>query len=228
MTQAAKTAIVTGANRGIGREIARQLLAAGFRVIVAARDPAKGAKAAEELGAGFLQLDLSDPQSILHFGKAAKEKYGKIDVLINNAGIIGKDDNRLLEASLSLVNETFSTNAIGPLLLTQTIAPLMPAGGRVIMISSGGGSMSDPVGGWSPVYCVSKSLLNAITRQLASELKSAKISVNAICPGWVRTDMGGNSAPRSVGQGADTAAWLATTNENPTGKFFRDRKEIPF
>lgn len=228
MTQAAKTAIVTGANRGIGKEIARQLAANGFRVIVAARDILKGKKAAEELNADFLLLDLSDPQSILRFGKETKEKYGKIDVLINNAGMIGKDDNRLLEAGLSLVRETFSTNAIGPLLLTQTITPLMSAGGRVIMVSSGGGSMSDPVGGWSPVYCVSKSLLNAITRHLASELKSAKISVNAICPGWVRTDMGGNSAPRSVAQGADTAVWLATATENPTGKFFRDRKEIPF
>lgn len=149
-------------------------------------------------------------------------------MLVNNAGVLSSDDHRILDATLPLINETFAVNAIGPLLLTQAIAPLMPAGARVIMISSGGGSMSDAVGGWAAVYCVSKTLLNAITRQLANELSSREIAVNAVCPGWVRTDMGGKSAPRSVEQGVATAVWLATTETVPSGKFLRDKKEIPF
>jgi NAD(P)-dependent dehydrogenase (short-subunit alcohol dehydrogenase family) len=223
-----KTAIVTGANRGIGFEIAKQLAENNFNVIIAARNLKEGNAAAEKMGAHFLQLDLSDEKSIASFPSRLKENFGKIDVLVNNAGIIEKGDNDITRVSSAIIHATLATNAIGPLLLTQALLPLMNPGARVINISSGGGSMTDPVGGWSPVYCTSKTLLNAFTRHLAYFLADKNISVNAVCPGWVRTDMGGPSAPRNVTQGADTAVWLATETKIPTGKFFRDRKVIPF
>ncbi len=228
MKQENKIAIVTGANRGIGFEIARQLSENGFSVIVAARDKKKGNGAAEKIGGHFIQLDVSNEKSISDFADEVKKNFGKVDVLVNNAGMLEKMDSDILTAKSSLMNSTFATNAIGPVLLAQAIFPLMEKGGRIINISSGGGSMTDGVGGWSPIYCVSKSLLNSFTRHLAYFLKGKEISVNAVDPGWVRTDMGGKSAPRDVGEGADTAVWLATTEKTPTGKFFRDRKEIPF
>ena len=221
-------AIVTGGNRGIGKEIARQLVAKGFRVIIGVRDPVKGADAATETGAEFLLLDLSDEKSILQFAEKVKTDFGKVKVLVNNAGILNKSDNRLLDVSAEIISQTLQTNSIGPLLLTRAMATNMVPGAAVINISSGGGSMTDAVGGWAPAYCISKTLLNAITRQLASELKTKNITVNSICPGWVQTDMGGKNAPRTVAQGADTAVWLATDPHAATGKFYRDRKEIPF
>jgi NAD(P)-dependent dehydrogenase (short-subunit alcohol dehydrogenase family) len=151
-----------------------------------------------------------------------------LDVLINNAGVMHINDISILHTTDQVYNEIIATNAIAPLKITQAFVPVMPETGRVIMMSSGGGSMSDPVGGWSPVYCISKSMLNAITRHLAYALSGKGIRVNAMCPGWVRTDMGGSGATRSVAQGADTAVWLATTEQIPTGKFFRDRTEIPW
>jgi NAD(P)-dependent dehydrogenase (short-subunit alcohol dehydrogenase family) len=137
-----------------------------------------------------------------------------------------KEDHSLLKDSFNVFEKTIKTNAEAQLQVTKTFHSIIPEGGRIIMTSSGGGSMSDPVGGWSPAYCVSKSFLGAITRHLAYELSSRKIAVNAFDPGWVKTDMGGNSAPRSLEQGADTAVWLATSEITTTGKFFRDRKEI--
>jgi NAD(P)-dependent dehydrogenase (short-subunit alcohol dehydrogenase family) len=223
-----KIAIVTGANRGIGFEIARQLIENKFEVIVAVRDKKKGIETAEKLGAHFIQLDVSNEKSIAEFTNAVKEKFETIDVLVNNAGLVDDSDLNLLTVKSSVIHSTLNTNAIGPVLLSQSISTLMKKGGRIIMISSGGGSMSDEVGGWSPVYCVSKSLLNSFTRHLAYFLRSKEIAVNAVDPGWVRTDMGGKNAPRNVQQGADTPVWLATTAAIPTGKFFRDRREIPF
>ena len=136
---------------------------------------------------------------------------------------------RFADGSSEYIRVEPQTAAFGPLRVTKDFLPFIPSGGRVIMISSGGGSMTDEVGGWWPAYCVSKSLLNAITRHLAYELSEKNISVNAVCPGWVKTEMGGRGAPRSVERGAETITWLAT--EAPlklTGKFFRDRKEIPW
>jgi len=151
-----------------------------------------------------------------------------LDVLINNAAISMRDDHSLLQNDTTITEKIIKTNALAQLAVTRAFQSLIPNGGRIIMISSGGGSMSDPVGGWSPAYCVSKSFLGAITRHLAYELSNRKISVNALDPGWVKTDMGGRSAPGSVEEGADTPVWLATSEKTATGKFFRGRKEIPW
>ena len=227
-----KTILVTGGNKGIGLEIVRQLSEQGHQVILTARDEAKGNFAAEQLkreklNSHFVQLDITDKNSVEIAFQKVKNDFKQIDVLINNAAILLKEDRSLLKNSESVFDLTLNTNAAAQLEVTRTFLPLIPSGGRIIMTSSDGGSMTSPVGGWSPAYCVSKSLLNAMTRHLAYELHG-RISVNAYCPGWVRTDMGGRSAPRNVEQGADTAVWLATSKEIPTGKFFRDRKEIPW
>ncbi|MGC4022036.1 MAG: SDR family oxidoreductase [Cyclobacteriaceae bacterium] len=227
-----KTILVTGSNKGIGLEIVKQLSQVGYKVILTSRDEYKGESAVnqlkrENLKAHFIQLDITDKKSIEQAFQKIKKEFSQLDVLINNAAILLKEDRTLLKNSEDVFNKTLNTNATSQLEITRSMLPLIPSGGRIIMTSSSGGSMTDPVGGWSPAYCVSKSLLNAMTRHLAHELHG-RISVNAYCPGWVKTDMGGMSAPRSVEMGADTAVWLATADKIPTGKFFRDRKEIPW
>ena len=225
--------LITGANRGIGLEAARQLSRLGNEVILTARDIDKGKKvvdilASEGLKIHFLRLDVTDSQQISKSVEDVKDKFGSLDVLINNAGIMMKNDRSLLDANESVLQKTMAVNAFAPLKITQAFVSIMPNGGRVIMVSSSGGSMTDPVGGWSPAYCASKSLLNAITRHLAFELAGKGIFVNAMCPGWVRTDLGGPSAPLTVEQGADTAVWLATTDMKETGKSWKNRKNIPW
>lgn len=228
-----KTILISGANKGIGFEIARQLAKQNHTVILTARNEAKGRAAVDKLASEnhkvhFQQMDITDEKSVHQAVVNYKEKFGSIDVLINNAAILLKEDLSLLNNDLGVINEVLQSNATAQLLVTRAFELLIPENGRIIMTSSGGGSMTDPVGGWSPAYCLSKTLLNAITRHIAHELSSKNISVNAFCPGWVKTDMGGKSAPRSVEQGADTAVWLATAEKIKTGKFFRDRKEIPW
>lgn len=228
-----KTVLVTGSNKGIGFEVVRQLAKLKHNVILTARDNVKGNEAAdrlkeEGLDVHFLLLDVSDEVSIKQAAKQVKEQFGKLDVLINNAAVLLRQDQSLSEGTAEVFHKTMRTNLFGPVQMLRHFLPLIPSGGRIINTSSGGGSMTDPVGGWSPVYCVSKSALNATTRHLAFELSSRNISVNAYCPGWVKTDMGGRSAPRTVEQGADTAVWLATAAINQTGKFFRDRRVIPW
>ncbi|MBS1508259.1 MAG: SDR family oxidoreductase [Bacteroidetes bacterium] len=227
----AKIILVTGSNKGIGLEIVRQLAQQGNEVILTARDEKKGLEAqnklkAEKLTVHFIQLDITNQESIQHAFNQVKSEFGKLDVLINNAAVLLKEDQSLLRNDAAVFEKTLHANAFAQLAVTKQFYSIIPNGGRIIMTSSGGGSMSDPVGGWSPAYCVSKSLLGAITRHLAHELSNRNISVNAFDPGWVKTDMGGNSAPRSVAQGADTAVWLATNEGTATGKFFRDRKAI--
>lgn len=227
------TILVTGANKGIGFEVARQLATRKHNVVLTGRDSAKGKDAVDQLkeeglDVHFLLLDVTDEASIKQGAKEVKEQFGKVDVLINNAAVLLREDQSLSYGSTEVFHKTMRTNVFGPLLMVRHFLSLIPDGGRIINTSSGGGSMSDPVGGWSPVYCVSKSALNAATRHLAYELASRNISVNAYCPGWVSTDTGGKSAPRTVERGADTAVWLATTAITETGKFFRDRKVIPW
>jgi NAD(P)-dependent dehydrogenase (short-subunit alcohol dehydrogenase family) len=226
-----KVVLVTGANKGIGFEIVRQLATQGDTVILTARDDEKGSAAQarlkkENLFVDYIKMDVTSDESIREAFNQVKIVYGKLDVLINNAAILLKEDQSLLKNDLSILKQTIDSNAYAQLAVTKIFTPIMSAGGRIIMTSSDGGSMSSSVGGWSPAYCVSKSFLNAITRHLAYELSDRKISVNAFDPGWVKTDMGGRSAPGSVEDGADTAVWLATAEKIGTGKFYHSRKEI--
>ena len=229
-----KTALITGANKGIGHEVARQLAAKGFHVFIGARNAKAGRKTEEEIAkkcgkATFLEIDVSDNESVTNAAREFSNMEGCLDVLVNNAGIIVDGDNGVLEMSDDLFRKTLETNALGPLRVTRAFAPWLrkSKAPRVINVSSGGGQLTGGADGWAPAYCISKTALNGVTVQLAAALP--KFAVNSVCPGWVRTDMGGQNASRSVEEGADTIVWLA--NEAPqdlTAKFLRDRKEIPW
>lgn len=228
-----KTILITGANKGIGFETARQLLRKGQRAIISGRDEIRLQKAADSLKheggeVRTLLMDVSAGGSINQAASVLLRERLKLDVLINNAASLNKTDQSLLNDDELVFTQTLTANGMGPLRVTKAFLPLLGSPGRIINISSGGGSMTDPVGGWSPAYCVSKSLLNAITRHLAYELEKKKIDVNAVCPGWVKTDMGGKSAPRGVERGAETIVWMALADRVPTGMFFRDKKVIPW
>ena len=232
-----RVAVVTGGNRGIGFEICRQLARhGGFKVVLAARDGKKGARAAKDLqdeglDVEFHVLDVANEASIRTFAGWLQATCRRCDVLINNAGVMADPrGSRVLDSKVATYRETLETNLIGPLLLIQALAPLMKRHGygRIVNLSSGQGQLSD-MGPGTPAYRVSKTALNALTRTLAAELQGSGILVNSMCPGLVRTDMGGAAAPRSVEQGADTAVWLATLpDRGPSGGFFRDRKSIPW
>jgi NAD(P)-dependent dehydrogenase (short-subunit alcohol dehydrogenase family) len=219
-----RVALVTGANRGIGREVCRQLAALGYRVMLTARDLSKARAAASGLGSAgdvvAAQLDVTDPASL---AALASEP---IDVLVNNAGIL--IDGDLLDVSADDLRTTFETNLYAPIAVSQAFVPGMVARryGRIVNVSSEAGQLTS-MSSYAPAYSMSKAALNAFTRQLAATTKGTGVLVNSACPGWVRTDMGGAGAPRSVEQGADTIVWLATLHANgPTGGFFSDRKPI--
>lgn len=227
-----KTALITGANKGIGHEVARQLAAKEFHVFVGARNAKAGRKAAEQISnqggkAMFLEIDVTDAGSVTR----AAQEYAKIedhlDVLVNNAGIIVDGDNAVLEGSDDLFRKTLETNTLGPLRVTRAFVRLLEKSKapRVINVSSGGGQLTGGADGWAPAYCISKTALNGVTVQLAAALPN--FAVNSMCPGWVRTEMGGENASRSVEEGADTIVWLASeAPQDLSGKFLRDRKEI--
>lgn len=229
-----KHAYITGANKGIGLEIARQLGHKGYHVFIGSRSETRGQLALRQLEndgveASLSIIDVSDPDSIRKAFEALPSSCGQLDVLINNAGILHDRNRNIFDMPESLFAETIQTNALGALHTVRVFKPLLKQGSRVINISSGGGAISEGVSTWAPAYCISKTTMNAITLQLASALAGQEIPVNAVCPGWVRTDMGGNSASRSVSEGADTPVWLATeASAQLTGKFFRDRTEIPW
>jgi NAD(P)-dependent dehydrogenase (short-subunit alcohol dehydrogenase family) len=229
-----RVAVVTGGNRGIGFEICRQLAKRGIHVLLAARDPQKGEAAAkqlrdEEMEVDFCALDVTDEAAICQLATYIGSQYGAADILVNNAGIMADPKGATV---LSSEPETFrriwETNFMAPLNLCRALVPLMKKQGygRVVNMSSGLGQLSD-MGTGTPGYRVSKTALNALTRTLAAELRGTGILVNSACPGWVRTDMGGENATRSVAEGTDTPVWLATLPDGgPTGGFFRDRKPI--
>ena len=222
-----KTVLITGANRGLGYEVARQLSAHGWKVIVTARRREQGAAAAATLkNASFLELDITDDASVARAANAVRE----LDVLINNAAIIEDGDQDILTIRPELVGRTIETNALGTLRVTQAFVPhlLKSSAGRIVNVSSGAGQLSD-MGTWSPAYSISKSTLNAFTCIFAAALKDKGIAVNSVCPGWCRTGMGGPSAPRSVEQGADGIVWLAAdAPQGKTGLFWRDKEVIPW
>jgi NAD(P)-dependent dehydrogenase (short-subunit alcohol dehydrogenase family) len=228
----ASIVVVTGANRGIGFEISRQLANRGAEVILTARKPEVGKAAVKKLAAlnltvQFQPLDVTSSKSIVALREFLKRAYGRLNVLINNAGIIAKGDAPGLEVDMDTVRETLETNALGPLHLSQTLAPLLQRGkhARIVNISSGMGAFSEMEGDYA-AYRISKTALNAVTLIVAAELRD-RVAVNAACPGWVRTDMGGRSADRDVTEGADTPVWLALdAPQRLTGKFVRDRKVV--
>ena len=227
-----KTAFITGANKGIGREVARQLAAKGFHVFVGARKAKAGRKAAQEIAnqggkATFLEIDVADNDSVTTAAREFSNIADHLDVLVNNAGIIVDGDDSILEISDDLFRKALETNTLGALRVTRAFAPLLrkSKAPRVINVSSGGGQLTGGADGWAPAYCISKTALNGVTVQLAAALPN--FAVNSVCPGWVRTEMGGENASRSVEEGADTIVWLASeAAQDLTGKFLRDRKEI--
>lgn len=228
----ARVALVSGANRGIGREIARQLTDKGLTVVVSSRDLAKGEAAAAELGGSAVatQLDVRDEGSASSAVDFVEGEFGRLDVLVNNAGIGGSHLPGGAEADLDAVKEVLETNLFGAWRLATLALQLMRRDGygRIVNVSSGMGQLSD-MGGGNPGYRLSKTGMNVMTRILAAELKGENILVNSVCPGWVRTDMGGSGARRSVEEGADTPVWLATLPDGgPSGGFFRDRLPIPW
>jgi len=228
------TALITGANKGIGYEVARQLAAKGFHVFVGARNSSAGHAAAETIAknggkATFVEIDVSDNASVTDAVREFSKIADHLDVLINNAGIMVDGDDAVLKISDAIFRKTLETNTLGALRVTRAFEPLLAKSKtpRVINVSSGGGQLTGGADGWAPAYCISKTALNGVTSQLAAALP--KFAVNSVCPGWVRTDMGGQSATRSVEEGADTIVWLAAdAPQKLTGKFLRDRKEIPW
>ena len=226
---------MTGANRGIGLEIARQLAERDNQIILGARNVIQGEAAAKSLSANGAkvfpaELDVTDDASIMRFVTEVSSKFKRLDILVNNAGILIDDSDRPSETTPETVRKTLETNLVGPWRLCQAFLPLMQRNryGRIVNVSSGAGALSEmPENLYAPAYSISKTALNALTIMLASELRGSNILVNAVCPGWVRTDMGGPNAPRSVEEGADTAVWLATLPDGgPTGGFYRDRAKI--
>jgi len=251
-----KTALVTGANRGIGAQVCRELAGAGWDVLLAARDPKTGgpvaARLREETGGRvtFVPLDVTSPDSIGALARRLQQDGIRLDALVNNAGVYG--ERRGAEG----VRRTLETNFFGPLRVTEALRPVLNDGATVTNVTSGLGALAglsdrrrrqlaDPgltrerlvalveecvaaaASGWgTDAYGVSKAALNALTRILARQLAPRRIRVNSTCPGWVRTDMGGRSAPRSVEEGAASVLFGVTLPEGgPTGKVFRDGRE---
>ena len=263
-----RTVLVTGANRGIGFEICRQLDELGFQVILTSRNLKKGLKASRSISENVIvkQLDVTNENSIAKLFEDVNSEIGKLDVLINNAGLGNANQNyplisgiksklqknfnslyclvkmaspilkkvgvisqspRAVNVLMDDVKTIMNTNFYGAWKMIQVFTPLLTKSddGRIINISSGMGELK-ALTGLYPGYSLSKASLNALTIMFSNELAGSTVKVNAMCPGWVKTDMGGPNAPRSVGEGAETAVWLASEQNIPTGKFFKDRQEI--
>ena len=243
MAKEKRIALVTGANKGIGFEVARQLARKGFRVFLGARNREAGRAAAEKLRregekernheghdvVTVLQIDVADAASVERAAEEFSRHSDYLDVLVNNAGILLDGDKDVLTATPETLETTLRTNTLGALLVAQAFVPFLKKSDapRIVNVSSGGGQLADGADGWAPAYCISKTALNGVTAQLATALP--KFAVNSVCPGWVRTDMGGPNATRSVGEGATGIVWLAAdAPQDQTSKFFRDRKVIPW
>jgi NAD(P)-dependent dehydrogenase (short-subunit alcohol dehydrogenase family) len=230
-----KVAVVTGGNRGLGFEASRQLAKLQYQVVLTSRDEAKGKAAADKLQSEgldvtFHPLDVTSDESSQKLAEFISQQFGKLDVLVNNAAIYIDEvgNNSVFDAKIDTVQQTMETNVYGVLRVTQALIPLMKKQnyGRIVNVSSGMGQLHDMGGGYTG-YRLSKAALNALTRIFASELQGTNILVNSVCPGWVKTDMGGANATRTPEQGVNTIVWLATlADDGATGGFFRDKKPI--
>ena len=262
MNRRQRVALVTGANKGIGFEIARDLARKGFHVFLGARDTNAGEAAVQKLNKEsgtpdsglvtnasparthtpaapkyneggslitFLKIDITNIDSIKRAAEEFSKQSDRLDALVNNAGILLDDDKDILTIPSEIFETTLRTNTLGALLVSQAFVPFLEKSDapRIVNVSSGGGQLTDGGGDWAPAYCISKTALNGVTVQLAAALP--KFAVNSVCPGWVRTDMGGSNATRSVAEGASGIVWLAAdAPQHETGKFVRDRKIIPW
>ena len=231
-----RVAVVTGGNKGIGFEICRQLAERGLRVVLTSRDAGRGHDAMAKLGYDgadvvYHCLDVDNDDSVAALAAYLYKEQGRVDVLVNNAGImIDTPGNGVLDTSLATFRTTLETNFFGALRMCQAIVPIMQQGhyGRIVNLSSGLGQL-DQMGDGTAAYRTSKAALNTLTRMVATAVSGDDILVNSMCPGWVRTDMGGPSAARGVDTGAETAIWLAMLpHGGPTGGFFRDKVPIPW
>ncbi len=239
-----KTALVTGGNRGLGLEVCRLLAKNGVTVVLGSRNRADGEEAAHRLWTEDrvkvfpCRLDVRRPVSITAATNFAIRRFGHIDILINNAGVFldasptdeGIGPNSIFAAKTETLLRTFETNTLGALRVCQAVVPKMRERGygRVVNVSSGDGRLADMAGG-RPAYRISKAALNAVTRIFAGELRGTNVLINSVCPGWMRTRMGGPNARRSPAEGADTVVWLALSPDNgPQGCFFRDRQLTPW
>lgn len=228
-------ALVTGANRGMGLETCRALAQRGYQVILTSRDQQLGQQAAQPfvqqgLSVTSFALDVTNEGSIQHLQRVLEERFGGVDVLVNNAAIYPDKGRSVLEVEPETFRATMETNFYGPLRLCQAWVPGMITRGygRVVNVSSRAGQLS-AMGDFAPAYSASKAALNALTRMVADAARGSNVLVNAVDPGWVRTRMGGPAASRSVELGADTIVWLATLPDGgPTGGFFHDRQPLPW
>ncbi|MCG6493057.1 SDR family NAD(P)-dependent oxidoreductase [Kitasatospora sp. A2-31] len=234
MSTDAPVSLVTGANRGIGRETARQLAGLGHTVLLCARRQEDAERAAAELAgsAGAVlprRLDVTDGDGLHALARAVEAEFGRLDVLVNNAAIDYDTAARAIDVDLDDVRRTLDTNLFGAWRTTQAFLPLLrrSARARVVNVSSESGSLAS-MGGGTPAYGVSKAALNALTRKLADELRAERILVNAVCPGWIATDMGGPGGG-PVEEGGASVVWAATLPDSgPTGGFFRHGRPLPW
>jgi NAD(P)-dependent dehydrogenase (short-subunit alcohol dehydrogenase family) len=230
-----QVALVSGGNRGIGFEICKQLAKLGIRVILGSRDSAKGVAAAGDLIAARLpvqarELDVADEESVRECMRWIRRDLGRLDVLVNNAGIMVEEDDAQPEHEIQIIRDTMQTNVYGPILLSRLATPIMKSRrhGRIVNLSSSMGSLNEMGPGYI-AYRMSKAALNVVTRVVAAETQGMGILVNSVDPGWVQTTMGGSGASRTVEKGAETPVWLATLPDSgPTGGFFYDRRSIPW
>lgn len=227
--------VITGASRGLGKELSKQLAKLGYNILITARDESIGKKVLHEIeeyspkvSLLFYKLDVSDEKSIERFANYLIKQKIKVNVLVNNAGIV-ESNKSTLDTSKKEIQKSLDTNFYGPLLLSQKIIPLLQKAenGKIINVSSGMGSFKELSGGYA-AYRISKLALNSLTAIMSKDLMGKNVKVFSVCPGWVKTDMGGVAAPRSLQEGVDSIKWLITKNEGVNGRFYRDKRQINF